>query len=341
MSRPTMADVAARAGVTVATVSRALNERTAGVQRPETIARVRAAADELGYRPNAVARGLRTQRSNAIGMLVSDVTNPFMPPLVRAVEDVVQAAGYTLILSNTDNDVVRERRAQRMLTDHRIDAVVLATARLGDDWHVDELDASMPVVCVNRRSRLPLPAVVPDESQCVRLGVEHLLGLGHRRIGHVAGPLDISTGRGRAEAFATHLTAAGVHDPALTESTDALTIEEGRRAAIALLDRAPDLTAIFAGNDMLAVGCVAAVVDRGLRVPEDVSVVGFNDMPLAERLDPPLTTVRVPRYEMGRRAGQLLLALLDSGEGRGDGPLIELPGELVARRSSGPAATRG
>ena len=202
MPKPTMSDVARTAGVDVSTVSRALNERTASMLRPETVERVLAAATELGYRPNALARGLRTQRSHTIGMLIPDLTNPFFPPIVRGLEDVLGSSGYTLILANTDNDPRREEVGLHSLVGRQVDGLLLATS------HLDQrgLDAArvgdLPVVLVNRRGADDsVPAAVPDDDAGVAMVVDHLVELGHTAIAHVAGPQDTSTGRTRAEAF--------------------------------------------------------------------------------------------------------------------------------------------
>jgi LacI family transcriptional regulator len=336
MARPTMADVAARAGVTVATVSRALSDRTSAALRAETVAHVRAVAEELGYRPNALARGLRTQRSLTLGMLAPDLTNPFMPPVVRAVEEALERAGYTLIVANTDNEPRREAQALQTFASHQVEGLVLATATLDDDWQVGGPAARLPVVLVNRRSRFPLPTVVPDDAHGVASAVGHLTDLGHRRVAHIAGPLQISTGRARAEAFERAVARAGTDGPPPVEHTSRLTVDEGERACARLLDRRPDVTAIFAANDMLAIGCLRALRRNGVRVPEEVSLVGFNDMQFVDLLDPPLTTVRVPQAAMGQAAAALLLELVGGATPPPTPALVELPGSLIVRGSTAP-----
>ena len=195
---------------------------------------------------------------------------------------------------------------------------------------------------VNRRGDGDVPFVTPDDHRGIALVMDHLLGLGHERIGHVAGPRDTSTGRARADAFEEMATAAGVFASGVIEEATAFAVEPGRAACAALLDRVPDLTAICAANDLLAIGCLSVLKERGLRVPEDVSLVGFNDMPLVDFLEPPMTTVRVPQYDMGFRAGQIMLDLLEVDVDSEAEPLTsaELPGTLVTRRStSSPAAS--
>ena len=349
---PTMADVARRAGVDTSTVSRALNPRTSGRVRPETVARVVQASEELGYRLNVLARGLRTQRSRTIGMLIPDLTNPFFPPVVRGVEAALDEADHTLIVVNTDDDIDREERSLRTVVDRQVDGLLLATTHLGMVRSAQgrtpppagaTVDfGGLPVVLVNRRSDGDVAHVTPDDHQGIALVVEHLLELGHERIGHVAGPADTSTGHARAEAFEAHTTAAGVFVPGSVETASAFAVEPGRAACAALLDRLPDLTAICAANDLLAVGCLSVLKERGLRVPEDVSLVGFNDMPLVDFLEPALTTVQVPQYDMGFREGQMLLGMLGAnGDSGGSAETrVELPGRLIVRRSTAePVAT--
>jgi LacI family transcriptional regulator len=332
MAKITMSDVARHAGVDVSTVSRALNERTAKLLRSETVERVHDAARTLGYHPNQLARGLRTQKSHTVGMLLPDLTNPFFPPIVRGLEDALDDHGYTLIVGNTDNDDRREEITLRSLVSRQIDGLVVATAHTAGEERLGAL--ALPIVLVNRRGHDDsAPAVVPDDSAGVADAVDHLLALGHRRIAHLAGPADTSTGRARAAAFEARCRDAGVFDAELVEPTAVFSVDEGQAAAERLLARRPDVTAVFAANDLLAVGCLRTLRADGRRVPEDVSLVGCNDMPLVDLIDPPLTTLRLPGYEMGRRAGAMLLAALED-EDATDG-LVALRPELVVRASTG------
>lgn len=340
MPKPTMSDVAAHAGVDISTVSRALNERTAALLRSETVDRVTAAAAELGYRPNVLARSLRTQRSHTIGMVIPDLTNPFFPPVVRGVEDVLGDAGYTLIIANTDNDDRREEISLRSLVGRQVDGLLVATSHLGDGTPSDDERGGLPLVLVNRRgSDAAIPSVVPDDVAGIDAVIGHLTDLGHHRIAHLAGPQDTSTGRTRAQAFRDALTTAGLHDEDLVEGAELFDIEAGREACERLLSRRPDLTAIVAANDLLAIGCIRAMRARGLRVPSDISLVGFNDMPLVDLIDPPLTTVRVPQHEMGRAAARILLGLLGEDSVDNDHVHLELAPELVVRSSTAAPAT--
>lgn len=336
MSKPTMKDVAARAGVDTSTVSRALNERTRQMLNGATVDRIIAAADELGYRPNVLARSLRTQRSQVIGMVVPDLTNPFFPPIVRGLEDRLDEYGYTLIVTNTDNHLDRERQALQSLVERQVDGLVLATSHIAYET-ADPVVVAVPMVLVNRRSRdASVPFVVPDDDAAVRQAVAHLHELGHRRIAHLAGPQGVSTGRARLEAFTAACEEFGLTTPEI-EVAEAFAAGPGARACERLLARGADVTAIFAANDLIAIGALKSLRAAGRRVPDDISLVGYNDMPFVDLIDPPLTTVRVPQYEMGCEAAELLLAALTDGDGPAS-RAVTLPCHLQVRASTAAVA---
>lgn len=332
----TLRDVAQRAGVHPGTVSRALNEETRGLVNDETAERVLKAAQELGYRPNPIARGLKTNRSYTIGVLIPDLTNPLFPPIVRGIEDGLEEAGYTPLVANTDNDPERERVALQAMRARQVDGIVTATARSDHDV-LDQLAAShLPIVLVNRSVEgAELPAVTVDDRLGIRLAVDHLADLGHRRIAHLAGSQRLSTGRRRYEGFVAAMGERGLEAAEeLTRFSDAFTEAEGARVCRELLDAGPEVTAIIAGNDLMALGCYDVLAERGLECPRDVSVVGFNDMPFADRFQPPLTTVRIPHYEIGASAAAMLLRRLQAPDEPAEQLLLEP--ELVVRSSTAP-----
>ncbi|MBV8432221.1 MAG: LacI family DNA-binding transcriptional regulator [Solirubrobacterales bacterium] len=332
----TIRDVARVAKVHPGTVSRALNEATRALVNPETAERVLKAADELGYRPNRIARGLKTSRSHTIGVLIPDITNPLFPPILRGIEDRLDAAGYTSLIVNTDNDPGREQIYLDAMRARQVDGFISATARLDLGLVVDLVAEGTPLVLVNRSLEDgSVPAVTVDDQRGVRLAVEHALELGHERVGHVAGPQNLSTGHRRHGGFIEAMRAAGIAVPAEQVRFGAyFTEEEGARACAELLDGAPQVTAIVAGNDLMAIGCYDTLEQRGLSCPRDISIVGFNDMPFVDRLGPPLTTVRIPQREIGRDAADLLLNQL---AGTGDAPReILLEPVLMVRGSTGP-----
>jgi len=330
----TLRDVAVRAGVHPATASRALNPETRILVSEDTARRVLDAAAALGYRPNPVARSLRTRRSHTVGVLIPDLNNPLFPPIVRGLEDRLAAAGYVALIGNTDSDDERERMVFEQMRARHVDGLVLATARLRHPLLAEASRSEMPVVLINRLAQdYSFPSVTVDNERGVRMAVAHLSALGHRRIAHIAGPQEMSTGLSRYRGFVTAMESSGLQvDSDLVVFAKAFTVEEGVRCSQLLLERRAGCTAIAAGNDMLAVGCYAALDDAGLRCPEDISVVGFNDMPFIDRLRPPLTTIRFPHYQVGTEAAQLLLERI--GEHAGPVKILYLAPELVVRGST-------
>lgn len=332
----TIRDVARLAEVHPGTVSRALNEQTRTLVNPETAERVLRAAEELGYRPNPIARGLKTNRSYTVGVLIPDLTNPLFPPIMRGIEDGLGDAGYTSLIVNTDNDAERERTQMAAMRARQVDGFIAATAQLDVDLLAEAAAGGAPIVLVNRSMEDgSLPAVTVNDRAGIGLAVDHVVALGHTRIGHVAGPQNVSTGHRRYLGFLDAMARHGLEAPETHVTfTDWFTESEGARACRTLLDAAPELTAIVAANDRLAIGCYDALEARGRACPQDISVTGFNDMPFVDRLRPPLTSVRVPQREIGTVAAELLLEQLsDQAPPRGE---ILLDPELVVRGSTGP-----
>jgi LacI family transcriptional regulator len=332
----TLRDVARLAGVHPGTVSRALNAETRALVNSETAERVLQAAQSLGYRPNPIARGLKTNRSYTVGVLIPDITNPLFPPIVRGIEDRLDESGYIPLVANTDNDPEREEVDLVAMRARQVDAIITATARRDHGVLTDIVAAGVPVVLVNRGVEDgSLPAVTPADRLGMRQAVDHVVELGHRHIAHLAGPQELSTGFQRHHGFLDAMSRAGVPvAEGLVRFGHRFTAQEGYRLCRELLAEGREVTAVVAGNDLLALGCYDALVEAGLRCPQDVSVVGFNDMRFADRFNPPLTTVRVPHYDIGTTAAELLLEQLAD-----DAPpprQIELPTELVTRRSTAP-----
>ena len=334
----TIRDVARLAEVHPGTVSRALNLQTRALVNQETAQRVLRAADELGYRVNPIARGLKTNRSFTVGVLIPDLTNPLFPPIVRGIEDRLEQAGYTSLIVNTDNDPDRERAQIGAMRARQVDGLIAATARLDAEPLADAAAAGIPIVLVNRSFEDgALPAVTVDDRHGIELAVEHVAQLGHTRIGHVAGPQNVSTGHRRQLGFLAAMQARRLDvAPEHISYADLFAELDGRRACAAILAAMPRVTAIVAANDRLAMGCYDALVAEGLTCPGDVSVVGFNDMPFVDRLRPPLTTVRVPQREIGTAAADLLLAALTKEPAAPREVLLEPA--LVVRASTGPPA---
>jgi LacI family transcriptional regulator len=332
----TLRDVAAAAGVHPATASRALNPATRSLLNQETAHRVLEVAASLGYRPNAMARGLKTSRSYTIGVVVPDLRNPLFPPIARGIEDRLERDGYTSLLANTDNDPEREQLSFDALRARQVDGYITASARRQHPL-LQELAANgRPLVLVNRATDDPsLPSVVPDDRDGMRKAVAYLAALGHRRIAHLAGPVELSTGVHRWEGYVGGMEAVGLPvDPSLHLTGRRFTEAEGARLCRELLDRRARFTAVLAANDLMALGCIDALREAGLACPADVSVVGFNDMDWSDRFSPPLTTVRVPHHALGVAAADLLLERL--ADPAAPAPHVMLPVELVIRDSAQP-----
>jgi LacI family transcriptional regulator len=337
----TLRDVAGAAGVHPATASRALNEETRGLVNRETALRVLQAARELRYRPNPIARGLKTNRSFTIGVLIPDLTNPLFPPILRGIEDRLDQAGYTPLVANTDNDPERELHDMQAMRARQVDGIISATARREHELLNEAMGAGLELVFVNRwLPNMTISSATADDRAGTRLAVEHLAALGHTQIAHIAGPLDYSTGAVRHDAFVETMREAGhAPDRVAIGSSEAFTVIEGSRLCRELLDSGSELTAIVAANDLLALGCLDVLAERGLACPGDVSVVGFNDMPFADRFQPPLTTIRIPHYEIGTAAAELMLQRLQDPDT--EARHIRLEPTLVVRESTGPLSATG
>lgn len=330
----TIRDIARHLGVHPSSVSRALNPRTSHMVTPELIARVDAAAKELGYRRNRMAYALKTGRSLMVGILVPDIMNPLFPPIIRGLQEVLTEAGYALIETNSDNDADRERLAVEGMRDHAVDGLIFATAHRHDPLIKECFDEGTPIVLVNRAvDDIEINAVVNDDAHGTRLAVQHLADLGHRSIAYIAGPQDLSTGHRRYHSFLATMQELGLpSDLDLVIVTHAFTEGSGYSALATLLQRDKKFSAVIAGNDLLALGCLTLLEERGLRCPVDISVVGFDDMPFMDRLATPLTTIAIQQYEMGVQAGHLFLNQINNPAA--GTRTISLAPTLVARKST-------
>jgi LacI family transcriptional regulator len=331
----TLRDVAELAGVHAATASRALNTETRRLVSDVTARRVLDAAKTLSYQPNPMARSLKTQRSHTVGVLIPDLNNPLFPPIVRGLEDRLAGDGYVVLLGNTDGDDQRERLVFERMRARRVDGFVLATAHRRHPLLTEAGRAELPIVLVNRVVEdHTFPSVSVDDGMGIRRVVSHLSQLGHRCIAHLAGPQDISTGFGRYRGFVAGMETCGLEISADgVVFAEAFSQAEGLRGCRALLASRDRPTAIVAANDLLALGCYQALDEAGLVCPDDVSVVGFNDMPFIDRLRPPLTSVRFPHYQVGTEAAQLVLERIK--DRAAPVKVLFLAPELIVRGSTG------
>lgn len=341
MPEVTLKDVAERAGVHFGTVSRALDPKRSHKVSPETRERVEAAAHALGYQANVMARGLRKGSTGWIGVVVADLGNPFLPPILRGLEDILGPRGFMTAVSETHEDPDALRRVCEHLVSRRVDGIVISAAHVDDGPLISALEESIPVVLAVRRvSGGGHHTVTHDDVLGARMVAEHLISLGHRSIAQLCGPADVSSFVGRARGFSEVMSEHGCIEMKVTDRAAEPTTAEGKRLAAALLAGGGERpTALFAHNDLMAIGALEAVAEAGLRCPEDISVVGYNDAPLTAHLTPPLTTVQLPSRDLGRRAGTMLLAHLD---GQPEPPgTIALEPRLMIRDSVSAPARRG
>jgi len=331
----TVRDVARRAGVSTSTVSHVLN-RTRFVS-DDLRDRVMAAMRELEYHPNAAARMLSLRRSNALGLIVSDIRNPFFASITRGVEDVAQEHGYTVVLCNSDEDLMRETACLKTLESRQVDGVLLASAGVADEYLTRLVQAGFPMVLVDRDlPDLGAPAVLLDNEGAAYSAVKHLIERGHQRIGMLSGRGSISTTTERVAGYQRALREAGIElDGQLVISGES-TSEGGAAATHVLLDMQPPPTAIFSGNNLMSIGALSAIASRNLTVPDDVALVGFDDFPFpwSDAFRPHLTTVAQPTYELGRRAAETLVHVLNGSKAQAAERTV-LEGKLVIRESSG------
>ena len=322
VSRPAIAEVAERAGVSTATVSRVLSPSGHKVSA-RTRERVLLAARELDYAPSALAQALLKRTSRIVGVVVGDNTDPYFAEIIRGVEEVASAEGYVVMVVNTARRPEREVAFARLLRSYRADGLILAGGGLEDPAAVDELEGQVRalqrdgcVVVATTLHRLEVPRVRVDGEMGAALAVEHLLGLAHRRIGIVTGPLSVTVSHSRLAGCRRALAGAGVLLEERLVAEGDFTRAGGEAAAGRLLElpARERPTAIFASNDMMAMGALGAARRRGLRVPEDVSVVGMDDVPLADSVFPALTTVHQPLRELGETAMGMVLAAIRGEE---------------------------
>jgi LacI family transcriptional regulator len=338
--RGTLKDVAAAAGVHPSTVSRSLDPTQASRVREETRRRVLAAARDLNYQPHRIAGGLRRQRTSTIGVLVADYESPFYSALIRGISLRLERDGYAPISLETQDRHERLLACIRLLTERRVDGVITAATRAKDAGTLRQLVRSgTPVVMAVRWIRgLGIPIVANDDLRGGALAAEHLLRLGHRRIVQLHGPHDVEAFNERSLGYRNALVRAGLPDPEPVDYVRSPTPEEGHRLMRLVLEqsvRPP--TAVFAHNDLIAIGAMEALREAKLESPADVSIVGYNDMPLTEHLVPPLTTVRMPTVEVGQVAAEAMLGLI---EDRGASPVsISLEPKLIERVSTAPPGT--
>jgi DNA-binding LacI/PurR family transcriptional regulator len=303
---------------------------------------VKRAADDLGYRPSGVARSLRTRRTRTLGLIVTDIANPFFPELVKAADNRARELEYSILLGTAAHDERRAMHYVKLMADHRVDGMIVASSQLsGEGWEW-LLASPVPVVVANAEpAGVPVTVITSDNVGVSKIAVEHLVSLGHRRIGYVSGPQVYTAAAPRIEGFRAACADAALdpsETPVIRGEGD---VESGDRATAELLAIRPDVTAIYCYNDLTAIGVLRALRAAGRRVPGDISVVGCDDIAAASWLVPSLTTVAQQKAEMGRRAVERLVAALRDGGGALEPVVVRLSTSLRERESTGPAPGHG
>jgi DNA-binding LacI/PurR family transcriptional regulator len=332
-------DIAGAAGVSHSTVSRALNNSP--LISPEVRQRIHELAEAMGYTPNAVAQSLKSQRTNTVGLVITSIADPFLGRVVRGIEDVAQAANVSVFLSISYNDPEREMEIIETFRRRRVDGVISSTSQIRGPYMARLAQLNMPTVMINQQAEsesAQLHSVDADDVGGSCQAVEHLLALGHTRIGYLGVGSRLASNERRLASYCAALTAAGIQmNPAwiktlsLPYQSHADDVATGQTLLPELV--ATGVTAIFCYNDMIAVGALMACRELGIAVPEQVSIVGYDDVEIARYVAPPLTTIHQPKLRLGEMAMQMLLDIL---EGRPVQSQV-LPTELVVRASSGPA----
>jgi len=336
-TRVSIKDIAKVAGVSHSTVSRALSDSP--LVKTETRSRIQSLAREMGYSPDAWARSLVMGLTRTVGVVVTTIADPFVAEVMQGIESTAYGHGYTVILATSNSEPTRELAAVEMLRSKRVDGVIVTSSRVGALYqeHLERIGA--PVVLLNNHSEQSgryTFSVTVDNQHGGHLATQHLIELGHRRIAYVTGPAGTSSNEGRLAGYHQALVEAGLAPELGLVISGAGRIEAGEQAFLALVALAEPPTAVFCYNDMTAIGLLRAAREAGLAVPQDLSVVGFDDIPFASYMYPSLTTIAQPKFEMGEQAMQMALALMSakslSGAEVSD---VVVKGQLIVRQSSG------
>jgi len=334
----TIADVAVAAGVSKATVSRVVSGRGA-VVREETRKKVMEVVERLGFRPSTVARSLSSRRTYTVGVLVSDIANPFYSDVIHGIEDVGIEGGYSFFLANTSFDLKRGTALIQSMVDRRVDGVIILFSRASDEWLETLERHDIPASLVAWEPGQARPGNVPisvDFKPGIEAAAAHLWELGHRRFAHISGPLDLHTSRERRDVFTATLVKRGARVEDIVVVEGDFHLEGGRKALGQLLAMEKRPTAVFTANDLMALGVMSEASFRGLSIPKDFSLIGLDDIWLSAQVQPALSTVAMPCYEIGSMAMGLLLEKFDGGKGSRRNPEGNVTTRFVLRSSTAP-----
>ena len=328
----TIKDIAKKAGVSASVVSRALNNKY-GVNE-KTRAKIIQIARELQYYPNALARSLVTRKTETIGVVIADISEPFYSRIIKGMYTVADRAGYTLLFSNSYESLEKTNILHKMVDSERVDGLVIVGSNIREtEFVLNLLQEKIPFVLIERKLDDPkVNCIWVENEEGARLATDYLIQKGHTRIAHITGTHGIQVTIDRLAGYKQALASARLpFNPAYIRAGDFLH-EGGYRATRELLQLNPRPTAIFAGNDTMAYGALQAISEFGLSVPDEIAGIGFDDLEFSVLTNPPLTTIRQPRFEMGKKAIEILLRVL-AGEEEASGVKAAFPTELVVRRS--------
>ncbi|AAM23502.1 LacI family transcriptional regulator [Caldanaerobacter subterraneus subsp. tengcongensis MB4] len=329
----TIKDIARLANVSVTTVSRVINNKPEGVSE-ETRQKILKLVKELGYQPNAIARGLVTKKTKTIGLIIPDISNPFFPDIARGVEDSAHIYGYNVFLCNTDDNLEKESEYIRALKEKYVDGIIFTSSSIPKHEHIIELvESGIPVVIMDRRvDSENIYGVFLDNYEGGYIATKHLIDLGHEKIGCITGPLYTKSAKERLEGYKKALLDSGIKiDEKLIFEGD-YKINGGIIGAERLLKDNKDMSAIFACNDLMAYGAYKTIRSFGYKIPDDISVVGFDDIQLSQILEPQLSTIKQPAYDMGLTAARMLIKLIEGKKLKKK--IINFRPQLVIRQST-------
>ncbi|HEY8345445.1 MAG TPA: LacI family DNA-binding transcriptional regulator [Bacillota bacterium] len=327
----TIKDIAKKVGVSPSVVSRALNNKY-GV-KAETRERIVRTAQEMGYHPNILAQGLVTRKTNTIGVVMADISEPFFSQLIKGMNLVADETGYTLIYYNSYESLVERSAVEHMIKAQRVAGLIIVGSSIKEDKYLSSRTWEVPLVLVERRLTAPrLNCIWVDSIAGAYKATRYLIDQGHRRIAHICGTLDFQVALDRLEGYKRALADAGLPYEEELVASGHFVWQDGYTATKEILKQTPRCTAVFAGNDTMAYGALQAIAESGLKVPRDIAVVGFDDLEFSLLTNPPLTTVRQPRMEMGKKAVSILVSIL-AGKTE-EGVKISFTPELILRRSA-------
>ena len=327
--RATIKDVAAKAGVSRQTVSRAINNQ--GEISPVTKARVMQAIDELGYQPNRLAQGMVTQRTKTVALLVSDIANPFFPEVARGVQDTAREKGYNVFLCNTDGSADEELETMRLLASQGVDGIITFASNIKQETLLQFANHYHPIVIINRKIEHPhINLLIVDNQAGAQMAANHFVNEGHTQIGMLTNASKSLSQVRRVQGFQKTMTHHGLNSKMIVQEKP--TIDGGHRAMLALLEQWEEVTAVFTYNDLMAIGALQACRALGKQVPNDIAIIGFDDIHLASVVTPPLSSVHVNKYAIGQMAITRIFAML--AEPEKIFAHMELTPELILREST-------